>query len=675
SYGEEQVNLLNIDISPAELFTGDMVAISCGLEITERLPKEHFLFLHLEGTWPGAYVNADIHALGPQKLWEPNKRIDLGPFYIYVPLDLPEGEYRVTMGLSSQTRTATGAYYKKLPYSNQDIHDWAVGAISIKKRSPEPVIFADEYGYGVMAADSLKKIFQERAYLDYTSDRDSVTIYAARGEYESFQIVVVPGEDDLQNVEVLLEDDFFEKNGRGIGKENVTLYKVGYVKTEKPYYNTVKVGLWPDPLIPLKEPFDVPKETVQPVWATVYVPKETLPGKYKSTVIIHPSGKKAKSVDVTLHVWGFSIPKRANLKTAFDFYAHHIKSSHPRKQHEDGVFWKLRVQRLLESYYLDMLKHRISPIHNVGNPKFLGEEDGKYHLAFDKFDKEAAFYLENGQACFGIAQEWPWGYRGEWTDKWYGYTDQNAVVGVFGEYGKHLEEKGWLNISYAYIFDETLHRVKDFTRLIHEGNPGIKNLVTMAPRKGYPDVDIWCVRVDELVQPAVSEFQRSGKDIWMYVAGTTRPCPNLNLDVPAIEHRIIPWICWKYGAKGLLYWCVNYWSKTDPWKSAMTFSEQNGNGSLYYPDPEGENPVGSIRLEVLRDGLEDYEYFYLLNDTVNLIKKNGFSSDYHAGLSEAEDALRVNNAIVKTSIYYTRDNKRVFEERERIGRLIEELAK
>jgi len=73
-----------------------------------------------------------------------------------------------------------------------------------------------------------------------------------------------------------------------------------------------------------------------------------------------------------------------------------------------------------------------------------------------------------------------------------------------------------------------------------------------------------------------------------------------------------------YRADGLLYWHVNYWhgNKTVTgdstylkWKP-LCVASMCGDGGLLYPTPDG--PVSSIRLENVRDGIEDYDYFQLL---------------------------------------------------------------
>jgi hypothetical protein len=51
----------------------------------------------------------------------------------------------------------------------------------------------------------------------------------------------------------------------------------------------------------------------------------------------------------------------------------------------------------------------------------------------------------------------------------------------------------------------------------------------------------------------------------------------------------------------------------NPWEKTETYPTGNGDGSLLYPSRDGLNhPVASIRLKMLREGLEDYELLRLL---------------------------------------------------------------
>ena len=201
--------------------------------------------------------------------------------------------------------------------------------------------------------------------------------------------------------------------------------------------------------------------------------------------------------------------------------------------------------------------------------------------------------------------------------------------------------------AYAYILDETYKRVEEIYSLIHKGCKSLKTLLTQTPRQGFEDVDIWCVRIDNILREETKRFrERKDKSIWMYVSSKIRPFPSLNIDVPSIEARILGWICFKNKVEGLLYWCVNWWPK-NPFEGADTYKYQNGNGFLYYP---GDKILSSLRVKLLREGLEDYEYLYmfekianpqnpLFKELQNILKDNGFYLKDLSKLSELKKKI------------------------------------
>lgn len=91
--------------------------------------------------------------------------------------------------------------------------------------------------------------------------------------------------------------------------------------------------------------------------------------------------------------------------------------------------------------------------------------------------------------------------------------------------------------------------------------------------------------------------------------------PRLNVDASRIEARIIPWVCHGHQLDGYLYRSLNTWPKE--WvklaqeQPLVWPSEDAGGGFLYYPGRE--NPIPSIRSELIREGMEDYEYLVLFS--------------------------------------------------------------
>lgn len=90
--------------------------------------------------------------------------------------------------------------------------------------------------------------------------------------------------------------------------------------------------------------------------------------------------------------------------------------------------------------------------------------------------------------------------------------------------------------------------------------------------------------------------------------------PSLRYDTVPIESRIIPWICWNYGFNGIVLTPLISWGNTitKPQRNGdFLFQPQNTMDmtTLLYPAKDGY--ISSVRLERLRDGLEDYEYLLL----------------------------------------------------------------
>jgi hypothetical protein len=88
-----------------------------------------------------------------------------------------------------------------------------------------------------------------------------------------------------------------------------------------------------------------------------------------------------------------------------------------------------------------------------------------------------------------------------------------------------------------------------------------------------------------------------------------------------MEPRLREWATFQSAEPISLHWAVNYWHQNPPgtdvdfpvateWNAA-SFNDFYGDGQLVYPSPDG-GLLASIRLEAIRDGIEDAEYFALL---------------------------------------------------------------
>ncbi len=137
---------------------------------------------------------------------------------------------------------------------------------------------------------------------------------------------------------------------------------------------------------------------------------------------------------------------------------------------------------------------------------------------------------------------------------------------------------------------------------------------------------------------------RAHRKVWIYSHATRyqNQAPMYLVDKPLTESRAMGWFAWHTRAAGLLHYSLNRWGLAssgntyrDPYMDPLSFRVywnrryvySNGDGSLVYPGyypryglyVQGAPPVGSLRMEALRDGLEDYEYIKLVRN------KGGFT--------------------------------------------------
>ncbi len=117
---------------------------------------------------------------------------------------------------------------------------------------------------------------------------------------------------------------------------------------------------------------------------------------------------------------------------------------------------------------------------------------------------------------------------------------------------------------------------------------------------------------------------QSGEHVWWaFDAYDAPPLPNpAILDRTGMEARILPWMAWLDRVDGLFYSQAVDWDP-DPWTHPYSNDLANGDGFLFYPpkdetlgfnpcDPTSNRMIPSIRLELLREGLEDYAYLKLI---------------------------------------------------------------
>ncbi|MHA7109160.1 DUF4091 domain-containing protein [Sunxiuqinia elliptica] len=271
---------------------------------------------------------------------------------------------------------------------------------------------------------------------------------------------------------------------------------------------------------------------------------------------------------------------------------------------------------------------------------------------------------------------------------------------------QHLEEKGWLGKEYIYWFDEP--NAKDYP-FVREGNEMIKKyapklttfLTEHVEGQDLSDVtDISCTIWHKLDHEKARKLNERGLEYWTYLCCWPKsPWISEFIDHDAVNLRMWVWASWKFQFKGILIWSTNYWNSRsaspkgylqNPWDEPMSFvtgygwpqGKQtiwgNGDGRFFYPPNKQPNekskpwiagPIPSLRLEILRDGLEDYDYLILLQNAIEEV--SGKDKEL---AKEAAQLLELPSSIITDEQTYSKNPKDMLTYRKKLAQYIEQLG-
>jgi hypothetical protein len=477
--------------------------------------------------------------------------------------------------------------------------------------------------------------------------RNFVKIRAARNEFEPFQIVLRAEARDLNDVDIAVSD----LRGRGdnvLSKGNVSVYLERYLDVRTPSSIDGGTGEWPDALIPRVDnyvhekrnafPFKLVKGRNQPAWIEVYIPRSTAAGSYHGQVEISIGGRSQLSIPLDLELWNFELPSTSSLTTTFGFSGVGTVKGHFGKYTNDQ-----QVYDLTNLYRKAGLWHRISLRGGFTVPPSYDVRNGHVKIKWEEFDRQIGPFLDGkvlspGEPLYGAkltseALSPPPGLK---APELQGQYWQQVVA--------HFREKGWLDRLFNYLWDEPMPSdypaMVELGKVIHAAAPEIRNLVTSPLHPGWSSfIGIWsptinCFekklgRADCNITASRESYEpeiQSGKQLWWYEACGTHGCnivggeyfrgwPSYMVDHDAVRNRIFEWMTWKYGIQGELYFSTTdaYTKKQDVWKDVYLFGG-NGDGTLFYPGRPAviggtmDIPIESMRLKLIREGLEDYEY-------------------------------------------------------------------
>ncbi|PKO17731.1 MAG: hypothetical protein CVU39_04415 [Chloroflexi bacterium HGW-Chloroflexi-10] len=489
-----------------------------------------------------------------------------------------------------------------------------------------------------------------------------VKVFAAKNEFEPFVVAVKPTTSGNVTVSI-------GSFGSGITAE---IYQVKYVNITTTTDYSGRSGYNPDPLWPLSSgaAVNVAANENTAFWFSLHVAESVAAGDYTANVSIG-----GVSIPVRLHVFNFAIPQELHVASQMNFSQQAILSKYGVSgtgadywTYVDKIKQYMIDHRLTPSSVLwsgGLTTNGASPYIDYNcngtftdNDGIWGFEDpaeryiagsglmnGTFSTAFNNGTGFSSFMAATFRNNDASADQRPDSFCGQTRTSadWYTANNPNTPYNqkwfqYMVSMQNYLNNLGYLDEGYYYLANEPqdqtdYNAVAWYSQEIKKVAPNLKLMLSEEPKPEiyanptYPGakIDIWLAFLGIHFKPevALERLKNHNEETWIYFLKSTY-YPRFNpftIDHAGVEAKFSGWFLWKYRLRGLAYYRFNDWG-VNPWTSPYQ-NGQNGESGMMYPPSEnntaiaygsnGHRFVPSIRLELLRDGLEDYEYFYMLN--------------------------------------------------------------
>lgn len=499
-------------------------------------------------------------------------------------------------------------------------------------------------------ASAVEKIFQEDTASASGPVNPIMKLALARNEFESFQVCLHPPADMmLGNVKVAAADLVNEKGDNRISKEDIDIYNVLYHHVPIPSHYEGPTGWWPDALPPFK-PFTAEAGKTTPVWITVHARPGLAAGIYRGPLTISASNGGPWELGLEVVVYDFQLPATPALKTDFGFSMEAL-SRYALSVNADP-------DTLARGYLENALAHRVTLRELCQMPR----ESADYKKSLTRYEEQLGVLLKSGVSTLYVPSS---------------LLEAPTQLQEVNDFVKRKSLSKMAFTQLAYEPEEPAwNRVLEKMQLWKNTAPDIPITVSTMGLRPFipPALDIWSLHaqvLDTTYNAAVLQRASEGGEVWWYVNHTPpRPYGNFFLDFAAMEHRILFWQAWALGMRGMQYWNVNYWpANGSPYDSLLDITPVNGDGVLIYPDSQG--PVNSIRWEVIRDGIEDYDYLALFMDRVRALQNKPGNDSL---LKRSAEVYNLQD-LVPNLVTFSRDPEALLKKRNEIAAVILEMDK
>jgi hypothetical protein len=386
---------------------------------------------------------------------------------------------------------------------------------------------------------------------------------------------------------------------------------------------------------------DLPAGGFRPVWLTITIPKNTKPGLYNGTLAATARGGNTLTFPLEITVLPATLPDPENWSFFLDLWQHPWASA---RYHRVAPF-SPEHYNLMEPLYKELAGagQKVITTTITGRPWNQQTYDAYQSMVartlnpdktwtfdYTLFDHYVAFAQRCGLGpqihCYSMV---PWGNLVFYTDGATGDKITRALKAGTPEYEqywapfladfqKHLAKKGWVDKTYIALDERSPEELRAAHAVLRQHAPRLK--LMMAGNKNPADYQSQGITIDNYSQilsraetgtflDEIEPRRRAGNVTTYYVCVVPLR-PNTFTYSPCAEQV---WLGYYAAAKrfdGMLRWAFAHWPREPLWDSSFR-PESLGAGDtfLIYPGPRL-----SVRWEMFRDGIEEFEKIRLLRE-------------------------------------------------------------
>lgn len=488
------------------------------------------------------------------------------------------------------------------------------------------------------SVSDLKRVFEDGYNLPRM--QDTLKIFGIRGEVISGQCAV-SAKKDLTSLTVSIGAFSDRKTGNVLSSDAVTWNFVGSIPlTENTPNQPAKAVVrlaparFPDYLMQERQ-INVKAKAYQAIWLTIDVPASAAPAIYTGVITVTSQQGESK-LPVSVTIYPLVLPETRNLKVTEWYNTDDFARFHGINEMYSKAWFGM-----LEKYARNMADHRQN-VFQVPTEAIEIERasDGKLKFDFSRFDQIADVFWKTGKMDFLETGELTRFSKDAWfsteiklrnfqvkdlaTGKVEKMEGTDVVPALLSATEGHLRAKGWLSKSLYHIKDEpSMHNSLswiEMSQYIHHYAPDLRRIDAIETTNLLNDIEVAVPKLDALGTwyESYREAQRRGVELWFYTVGIYQGSlfPNKTIDMPVMNSRIMHWLNYKYDATGYLHWGWNQWTE-DPFKAV---GMHIGDGWHVYPVKDGV--LNSLRWEEMRNGIQDYECFMLLEKKICDLKES-----------------------------------------------------